>query len=100
MSLVERLVQDSYVNILLILIWVIDFALLAFRRLRPTLDSEEMWKLLSMIASEKELRVHDTTELEDMIELEQMKVHQARAGKSRFLDLPDDNSEEEALDED
>lgn len=98
--MVKRLVQDSYVNMLLVLIGAIDLALLAFRRLRPALDSEEMWRLLSMIASEKELRVHDTTELEDMIELEQGMKTRARLGKSQFLNLPDDNSEAEALDED
>lgn len=54
-----------------------------------------MWKLLSMIATEKELRVHDTTELEDMIE-----AHRDRLGVLGKLSLPDDNSEEEALDED
>lgn len=99
LSLVKRLVQDSYVYMFLVLIGIIDFALLAFRRLRPALDSEEMWRLLSMIASEKELRVHDTTELEDMIEQARGVGTRARLGNSRFVNLPDDNSEEEALDE-
>lgn len=84
-----------------ILIWTIDFALLAFRRLRPALNPEEMWKLLSMIASEKELRVHDTTELEDMIELrEGAGAHRGRLGGLGESNLPDDNSEEEVWDED
>lgn len=86
---------------LLILIWTIELALLAFRRLRPALDPGEMWKLLSMIASEKELRVHDTTELEDMIELgERAKAHRDKLGGLGELNLPDDNSEEEVWDED
>lgn len=80
---------------LLILIWTVDLALLAFRRLCSALDSEEMWKLLSMIATEKELRVHDTTELEDMIE-----AHRDRLGGLGKLNLPDDNSEEEVWEED
>lgn len=100
MPLVKRLVQDSHVYMFLVLIGIIDLALLAFRRLRPALDSEEMWRLLSMIASEKELRVHDTTELEDMIGLEQGMKTRARLRNSQLLNLPDDNSEEEALDED
>lgn len=87
---------------ILLLIGTIDLALLAFRKLRSALDFEEMRKLLSIIASEKELRVHDTTELEDMIE-EAMEAQRDRLGgprKQQFLNLPEDNSEEEICDED
>lgn len=77
----------------------IDLALLAFRKLRHALDFEEMRKLLSIISSEKELRVHDTTELEDMIEemAEAQRDNSSRLGKPQFLNLPDDGSEDEEM---
>lgn len=84
------------------LIGTIDLALLAFARLRPALSFDEIQKILSIISSEKELRVHDTTELEDMIEemTEAQRDRLGGLGKPRFLNLPDDNSDEEMQDED
>lgn len=87
---------------ILILTRTVDLALLAFRKLRSTLNFEEMWKLLSIISSEKELRVHDTTEIEDMIQAmtENQRDKLSWLQKPKFLNLPDDGSDEEMADED
>lgn len=65
-----------------------------------------MRKLLSIITSEKELRVHDTTVLEDLVD--GMRERQrgplgviVGLGKPHSLQLPNDDSEDEnAKDED
>ncbi|KAG0637046.1 NRDE-2, necessary for RNA interference-domain-containing protein [Tuber brumale] len=82
--------------------WSKDLVLLAFQRLRTVLTYEEMRKLLSIVSSEKELRVHDTTELEDYIDEltdeQRSKLGGTEAEGLRFLQLPSDASEGEVGD--
>ncbi|RPB06131.1 DUF1740-domain-containing protein [Choiromyces venosus 120613-1] len=82
--------------------WSKDLLLLAFQRLRTVLTYDEMRKLLSIISSEKELRVHDTTELEDYIDglTDEQRSGLGRTGAEgpQFLQLPNDASDEEMED--
>ncbi|CAZ79699.1 unnamed protein product [Tuber melanosporum] len=79
--------------------WSKDLLLLAFQRLRTVLTYEEMRKLLSIVSSEKELRVHDATELEDYIDgltdEQRSKLGGTEAEGLRFLQLPSDASDGE-----
>ncbi|PWW79846.1 DUF1740-domain-containing protein [Tuber magnatum] len=79
--------------------WSKDLLLLAFQRLRTVMSYEEMRKLLSIVSSEKELRVHDTTELEDYIDglTDECRSRLGGAGAEglQFLQLPSDVSDEE-----
>lgn len=61
-----------------------------------------MRKILSIISSEKELRVHDVTELEDIIgEMsEAQRERLGGMGGPHFLSIPDDISEDEHMQED
>ncbi|CUS10669.1 unnamed protein product [Tuber aestivum] len=82
--------------------WSKDLLLLAFQRLRTVMTYEEMRKLLSIVSWEKELRVHDTTELEDYID-GLTDEHRSRLGTAgaeglQFLQLPSDTSDEEMED--
>lgn len=78
--------------------WV-DLFFLAFQRLRTVLTYEEMRKLLSIVSSEKELRVHDTTELEDYVDglTDEQRSRLGGTGVEglRFLQLPSDGSDGE-----
>lgn len=72
---------------------------MAFTKLGGVLDFEEYRKLLSIMAQEKELRVHDVTELEDLLE----DMESAGGGQRQereFIKLPDDSdTDEEMVDE-
>ncbi|KAF8439532.1 NRDE-2, necessary for RNA interference-domain-containing protein [Terfezia claveryi] len=48
--------------------WSKDIAMLAFTKLMPVLGFEELKKVLAIATTEKELRVYDTTTLEDFLE--------------------------------
>lgn len=79
---------------------VADVIMLAFTRLRPALQNEELRKLLSIMSTEKELRTHDVTELEDMLD-EQEKARGGGGGGQRMeIVLPDDPDTDEEMEDD
>ncbi|KAA8893364.1 NRDE-2, necessary for RNA interference-domain-containing protein [Sphaerosporella brunnea] len=74
--------------------WSKDMMMMALTKLRSTLGFEDFRKLLSIISTEKELRVHDVTELEDM--MEELGENGA-LGSGDFIALPDDDSTDEEM---
>jgi hypothetical protein len=68
--------------------------MMAFTKLRSTLEFDDFRQLLSIMSTEKELRVHDVTELEDMMEDMKEKGHQ---GSGDFIALPEDDSTDEEM---
>jgi len=78
--------------------------MMAFTKLQSTLELEESKKLLSIMSEEKELRTHDVTELEDLVD-DLMDARRdgggglGAAGDEDFIMLPDDDSDEEMEDE-
>jgi hypothetical protein len=68
--------------------------MMAFTKLRSTLEFDDFRKLLSIMSTEKELRVHDVTELEDMME---DMGEKGRQGSGDFITLPDDDSTDEEM---
>jgi hypothetical protein len=68
--------------------------MMALTRLRSVLKFEDFRQLLSIMSTEKELRVHDVTELEDMMEDIGDKEH---LHPGDFIALPDDDSTDEKM---
>jgi hypothetical protein len=73
--------------------------MMAFTKLRSVLELEDLRKLLSIMTSEKELRVHDVTELEDMVEEMYNGKGVTHEHSGDFIALPDDDSTDEEMDE-
>jgi len=72
--------------------------MLAFTKLRSTFEFGELRQLLSIMSSEKELRVHDVTELEDMLEgmSNELRTQDGLIGAPpSLIVLPDDSSMED-----
>ncbi|KAI5858627.1 NRDE-2, necessary for RNA interference-domain-containing protein [Tricharina praecox] len=84
--------------------WSKELVMMAFTKLQCTLELEESRKLLSIMSEEKELRTHDVTELEDLVE-DLMDARRDGGGgldggaDEDFIKLPDDDSDEEMEDE-
>jgi hypothetical protein len=71
--------------------------MLAFTKLRSIFEFGELHQLLSIMSSEKELRVHDVTELEDMLEgmSNELQTRDGLIGSPpSLIVLPDDTSME------
>ncbi|KAF8535001.1 NRDE-2, necessary for RNA interference-domain-containing protein [Trichophaea hybrida] len=79
--------------------WSKGLIMMAFTELRSLLRLEDLRKLLSIMTSEKELRVHDVTELEDMVEEMYNGRSLAHEHSGDFIALPDDDPTDEEMDE-
>ena len=75
--------------------WSKEIVMVGLRLLQGALTMEEMWKCIAIVANEKELRVHDTTELEDAWEEIRMAVGEKGRGGGLGMVLPDDASDVE-----
>lgn len=70
--------------------------MMAFTRLRSALEFEDLRKLLSIMTPEKELRVHDVTDLEYMVD----ELYKERdAGSGHAISIPDDGSTSDEMEE-
>ena len=70
--------------------------MMAFTRLRSALEFEDLRKLLSIMTSEKELRVHDVTDLEYMVD----ELYKERGvGSGHAISIPDDCSTSDEMEE-
>ncbi|KAI5817260.1 NRDE-2, necessary for RNA interference-domain-containing protein [Pyronema omphalodes] len=80
--------------------WSKDLIMIAFTELRDVMGLEDLQKLLSIMASEKELRVHDVEELEDLVDemFSKRPIFEQRRGAG-LIDLPDDASTDEEMDD-
>jgi len=73
--------------------------MMAFTKLQKTLGLEETRRFLSIMSEEKELRTHDVTELEDLVEGLMDVRRDGRGGglsageDEDFIKLPDDSDE-------
>lgn len=99
-------------------LFYLDIAMLGFTKLFSALDFEELNKTLSIVTSEKELRMRDTVDLENALEdlgedklramypgISPPDVSTKRKGKARAkgklaLQFPDDGSSGEEIDRD
>jgi hypothetical protein len=76
---------------------------MAFTSLERILDFDDKRKMLSIMSSEKEIRVHDVTELEDTIEEidnERITRRGLTADLGGVIELPEDpSSDDEMMDE-
>lgn len=73
--------------------WSKDVVVGGLRKLFGVMDGEEIWKCMAIVGNEKELRVHDTTELEDVWEEMRMAVSRKErmgTGIAMGMTLPDD----------
>lgn len=74
----------------------IDLIMMAFTRLRSALTFEDLRKLLSIMTPEKELRVHDVTDLEYMVD----ELYKERGvGSGHAISIPDDDSTGDEMEE-